>query len=408
MTSPQPGAAAASARPAGWYLDPWRVAPWRWWDGETWTTHVGGGPPAQVLTAVAPPRPTSTGSVSAAAHRPRLPRWLSPPVLVGSVVSIPLAVATIAMAPVVLLLALVPLCFALPTLAWLDRVEPEPRASRVHALLWGAMIAALVAGIVNSIVAALATESIAAVVSAPLIEEAMKGAGVVWAVRRREVDGVMDGIVYACWVGLGFAFVENFEYFLMARHDGSLAGTFVLRALLTPFAHPLFTAWTGLAIGRAVGRRRPLLPSALLGWAMAALTHAAWNGSLTFAEGAGGGNLLLLVAAAFMALFVGAVVTVLRVRAHERRRFLAMVPDLARRYGFTAAQLAVFCDWRQLLATRRALPRARRHRFDAVHGALARLAALHERAGGHGDIDPIDEEPLVGQLRHAWERAQSA
>ena len=26
----------------GWYADPWRVAPWRWWDGYRWTPHLSG------------------------------------------------------------------------------------------------------------------------------------------------------------------------------------------------------------------------------------------------------------------------------------------------------------------------------------------------------------------------------
>ena len=28
--------------PPGWYADPWRIAPYRWWDGRAWTGHVSG------------------------------------------------------------------------------------------------------------------------------------------------------------------------------------------------------------------------------------------------------------------------------------------------------------------------------------------------------------------------------
>ena len=53
--------------------------------------------------------------------------------------------------------------------------------------------------------------------------------------------------------------------------------SFVLRDLITPFAHPLLTFWTGLALGIAVYRRRPLA-WALWGYAIAVATHALLNG----------------------------------------------------------------------------------------------------------------------------------
>ena len=67
-------------------------------------------------------------------------------------------------------------------------------------------------------------------------------------------------------VGVGFAFVENILY-LAAAYNGTdgtgpggtdaLTATFVVRCLFSPFAHPLFTAFTGvpapLAAMRAAG-----------------------------------------------------------------------------------------------------------------------------------------------------------
>ena len=80
--------------------------------------------------------------------------------------------------------------------------------------------------------------------------------------RRAELDGILDGIVYAGMVGIGFAFTENILY-LAAAYNGTdgmgpggteaLTGTFVLRCLFSPFAHPLFTAFTGIGVGIAVG-----------------------------------------------------------------------------------------------------------------------------------------------------------
>ena len=73
---------------------------------------------------------------------------------------------------------------------------------------------------------------------APVAEEASKGLFLLlllwW--RRHELDGVLDGIVYAGMVGVGFAFTENILY-LASAYDGSdglgpggvdaLTGTFV-------------------------------------------------------------------------------------------------------------------------------------------------------------------------------------
>ncbi len=65
-------------------------------------------------------------------------------------------------------------------------------------------------------------------------------------------------------VGIGFAFIENILY-LAAAYDGTdgmgpggteaLTWTFVVRCLASPFAHPLFTAFTGIGVGIAVASR---------------------------------------------------------------------------------------------------------------------------------------------------------
>ena len=112
-----------SGPPPGWYPDPWRMGPWRWWDGQTWTAHVA----------------------NTRERKPRLPSWLSVPVLIGSILTLPVVVIIAVTTPVAILAGLVPLVIVLPCLAWLDRVEPEPRASRIHAVLWGATVAGAVA-----------------------------------------------------------------------------------------------------------------------------------------------------------------------------------------------------------------------------------------------------------------------
>jgi RsiW-degrading membrane proteinase PrsW (M82 family) len=360
-------------------------AGWRWWNGSSWTTFTERDSPS-------PASPT---------RKPRLPRWLSVPV---AWTAPPVAVAIVVLAAFetrAVLAGLVPLLIVLPVVAWIDRVEPEPRASRAHALLWGASVAIVVALVCNTVVQVVAGETAAMVLSAPLAEEAMKALGVVWAVRRGEVDGVSDGIVYAAWVALGFAVVEDMSYFAIASVEGSLAPVFVLRALLTPFAHPLFTFWTGLAVGRAVRAGRPLLRSAWWGYAIAVACHMTWNGALSIGQintdidDDVAGAVILATAALFVLLFAAVAIALVKLRGSERRGFVAAVPGLVLRYHVAPDEAMVFAEWRRMRRHRRGLPRRARRDFDRVHAALARLWLLAER---RGRPEPEAERVLISQL----------
>jgi protease PrsW len=192
--------------------------------------------------------------------------------------------------------------------------------------------------------------------------------------------------------------VEDILYFADAAEQNALVQVFVVRAILTPFAHPLFTAWTGLAIGLAVARQQSILANAFWGWGLAVTCHGAWNGSLAFAGETGNGAAIAIAAACFIALFLAAVVTVVLMRRNEQRKFAQLIPFLAQRHGLTAEEVGVFGDWQRMLATRRALPRSRRDAFDRVHAALARLALFYRR---HGDRDPATEQLLASQLHQA-------
>ncbi len=377
----------ASGASAGWYPDPVELGGWRWWDGWAWTAH--------------------RAAPTVGAKKPRLPLWLSPPVAICLPLVVLGVVALAFYEPAAVVGGLVPLLIVLPVIAWLDRVEPEPRHSRIHALLWGASVAIVFSLIVNVTVLEVWGENVAAVLGAPIIEEAMKGLGIVWAVRRREVDGPIDGVVYAAWVALAFAVVEDMTYFADASVSGIFVQVFVVRALLTPFAHPLFTMWTGLAIGRQVGAGRTIWPGALWGYGLAVAAHMAWNGSLVAAqptEGTGDdGNilLLLLVVALFVVLFVAVLLKLRAMRRSEQYRFEQQLPFLVRQYGLTPVEQLMFTSWRQLIGARKSLPRKQRRAFDAVHSAIARLATQHQR------LSPIDTE-TESVLKQQLDVARSA
>ncbi len=381
-----PPSVATALAPAGWYPDPFDPHAWRWWDGSSWTVYA------------------SAGAVGVATRRPRLPKWLSPPVLVCGVLTSIALIVIGARSPWAVVAGFVPLVIVLPVLSWLDRVEPEPRSSRLHAVLWGASVAVVVASVLNAVVAVAFGETAAILIAAPLVEEAAKAMGIVWAVRRRDVDGVTDGIVYAGWVALGFVVVEDITYFALADVNGDLLPVFVLRALMTPFAHPLFTFWTGLAIGRAVHLGRRIWPRVLWGYGLAVVCHAAWNGSLVLADVTYevdediGARVILTAMALFGVLFVAVAVTLIVMRRREQQRFVASVPSLVLRYHVAPDEAAMFVGWRQMLGQRRRLERRRRESFDQLHAALARLSQLYERPG---DVDPVIERVLAAQLADA-------
>lgn len=185
--------------------------------------------------------------------------------------------------------AVAPVPLYLLLVFWLDRHEPEPMWAVAATFFWGALVAGFIAMLVNTYAhAALSArvgtawaEFITKCVSAPLVEETAKGAGILLLVAlwREGLDGVVDGTVYAALVGLGFATTENILYYARAAQEGDPLTVFIARGLFMPYAHPLFTCLTGVAIGLAVGvggrARRVLIVAA--GLALATFLHGYWN-----------------------------------------------------------------------------------------------------------------------------------
>ncbi len=187
-----------------------------------------------------------------------------------------------------LVLAAIPTFPVIATFLWLDRYEAEPAHLLAFAFAWGAGVATFAALVINtaSVTAIKDTggdPNLGAVLVAPLSEESFKGLAVllILLLRRREFDGIVDGIVYAGLAGIGFAFVENILYLGRTLSEGSgvTVVVFVLRCVVSPFAHPLFTCATGIGLGLASRSHNLLvrLGAPVLGFAVAVLLHGAWN-----------------------------------------------------------------------------------------------------------------------------------
>jgi len=200
------------------------------------------------------------------------------------------------------LLAMIPLAIVLLGVIWIDRWEPESRVALVFAFLWGSTIAVLLALFVDTgmqaVLGARSEEELGlsilqTVVQAPIVEETGKGLGLllIALVARHLIDGPVDGIVYGAVIAAGFAFTENIQYFGLELsgyygEESDIVAVFFVRGIMSPFAHVLFTACTGLAIGLAVRRGGPglVLLAFLLGLIPAIGLHAVWNGSTIFTD----------------------------------------------------------------------------------------------------------------------------
>ena len=362
----------APSVPPGWYADPWAPQQSRWWDGLQWT-------PATQATA-----PLS------ARQRAGVPaRVLGP----GSAI---VFTVTGAVGLLLILLSIGPGAFALATLAavlplplyaWaallLDRLHPEPRAALAWTFAAGATAVVLLALVVNTTAGAVlsavagttAEQVVTPVLVAPVVEESGKAVVLLLLYRRfrHQISGPLDGVVYATMVGLGFATVENILYYGTAVADGTLPGVFVVRGILSPFAHPLFTACFGIGLGLlAAGRTRLGAGAPVLGLLMSIGLHALWNGSTTIS----GAAVLLMFFAVMVPLFVGMIVLCRKEAAREQRLVRWHLQPEVQAGLLTEVDVHLFSDVgarrRLLQAAQRVHPRA----GAAAHELAADLLEL--------------------------------
>ena len=291
------------------------------------------------------------------------------------------------------LLAILPIPVLVALALTLDRLEPEPPRALAFSFMWGAGVAVLGALVLNTLGMLYVTVPIfgeteghfvSAAFGAPVIEETLKGAvlfGMLW-FRRNEIDGFADGIIYAAMVGLGFAMMENITYYMRAFEDGGaqqLQAVFILRGLIAPLSHPLFTAMTGLGVADAPTHRRGQLLAPLAGLLGAMVLHGLWNGAAAFGLGGIGAVYLL-----DFSVLVTLIVIVFVERRGTVRRIEAYLPMYAGT-GLVTPQ-----DVRMLrsIPSRRAARRWARSVGGAPAGramvdyqlAATELALLHKRA----------------------------
>ena len=177
---------------------------------------------------------------------------------------------------------------------WFDRYEKEPWLLLIGTFLWGAVLAAGAAFIINTVLgigiymftgSETASDFSTGVLVAPIVEETLKGLAVlaVFLLFRREGDSVLDGILYASMVGFGFAATENI-YYIFARGYleggmGQLVFLTFIRVIVVAFQHGFYTSFTGIGFAVARLSKNPLAKfgAPLLGYGFAMLTHSIHN-----------------------------------------------------------------------------------------------------------------------------------
>ncbi len=178
-------------------------------------------------------------------------------------------------------LAVIPLAFTFLFVYYIDRFEPEPKRLYFVAFVWGGGVAVVLALMGNTwwqlqlapqVLGPNASQNdimrFTASVGAPLIEEFIKGLGVIFilVMFRKYFNGPVDGIVYGAIIGGGFAFTENILYF--TNHYDQVGEVFRIRFLDGPLSHDVYTAFFGFFIGFAVYARSR---RALIGWFVPAM-----------------------------------------------------------------------------------------------------------------------------------------
>jgi protease PrsW len=293
---------------------------------------------------------------------------------------------------------------------WLDRYEPEPARYRLAALGWGAVAAVAFSFVGEQLVFALSgtNEFVNVAVGAPVVEELGKGLFLVAVVifRHAELNGPLDGIIYGALVGIGFAFVEDIVYYLQSLESGQLGVTFFLRGIIGPFAHPLFTAATGLGIGIAVVTRRPAVRTlaVVLGFLAAVAMHAIWNGSTFW----GGNGFLFAYSAIFLPLLIVILAVAVWARSREGKMLTTALQQVAQMGWIRPEEIRWIARLSDRMSARAYAKRiGGKPAADAVRAyqqTMTEVAFLHSRAVN--GTAPADLNQRMNGLLHraAWLR----
>jgi RsiW-degrading membrane proteinase PrsW (M82 family) len=295
---------------------------------------------------------------------------------------------------------------------WADRYEKEPIVLLGGVFLWGAIIAAGAAFIVNSFVglgiymftgSQAFTEISTASAIAPIIEETLKGMAClfVFLFFRHEFDSVLDGIVYAAVTAIGFAATENIYYiYTYGFQQNGLNGIlymFFVRVILVGWQHPFYTAFIGigLAVSRLSRNISIKIIAPIIGWGVAVFTHSIHNTISTIFQG--------LQSLAIGMIFdwsgwIAMLIFIIWALYREQKWIITQLRDEVMNGVITPAQYRIACSaWAQTSTRIKAFFSGRYHIIDRFYLLTAELAFKKHQASALGELE--ENQPEIARMR---------
>ncbi len=309
--------------------------------------------------------------------------------------------------------------FLIWVLRRLDYLEPEPVALLATALAWGGIVATSNAVRANIVADSILTklypltfvQTWGPAIEGPTNEEILKSLGIVALIllARRQLNSLMDGVIFGAFVGIGFQEVENVVYSLNAvagaetNSLGPVWQVFVLRGLLSGlWSHAVYSAIVGAGIAYTVLRRdRPMtvrVAAAALGFLGGWSAHFLWNSPLftDVLSGAGGGYGTVLS----MLIKGGLILAALLVIIHFARRseYRALASHL---YRLDDVRIAPVGDIRALRTARsRRMARWNAYVCGGFAGTRAIRMLQRSQADLAGHLLRVDESPGTASVEY--------
>lgn len=285
-------------------------------------------------------------------------------------------------------------------LCWFDRYEKEPFLLLGAVFVWGALVAAGGAFIINTFLglsiyvvtgSEAATNIATSALIAPVIEEVLKGFAVllVFLVFYSEFDSLLDGILYASITALGFAATENAYYiytygFIEEGWQGLWTLVFI-RLGLVGWQHPFYTAFVGIGLAAARLNRKIFvrITAPIIGLGFAIAAHFIHNLLTSLFPSAAGVAFTTIVDWVGWLLMLGFIFIVMVI---ERRDIKAFLQDEIKQRTITAAQFATATSAIQVSLERvKAFFQGRYRKTTRFYRRAAELALKKKQLQKFGD-----------------------
>ena len=204
---------------------------------------------------------------------------------------------------IIFILAILPVIVLASYIYKKDKYEKEPLSMLILAFFLGMLAIPMdlvVVGIINAMIPG-GTVFYQAFFEAGIPEEFCKWALfmlVIW--RNKNFDEFFDGIVYACFIGLGFACIENMMYVFDSESYSTALHTGVVRALLSVPGHFLFAVIMGYFLGMAKFRPQQRGKYLILSYVCPVIAHGIFDYLLMLSSALTENNMELIGAGLFL------------------------------------------------------------------------------------------------------------